>query len=178
MTQSVNHRYLQCRAASLEFVLALEDLREVSHVLTIFAIPHAPKGVRGLLSLRGETHLVLDVGQLLTGSAVTIESCARLLFCKPQAGPSLALLVSYVGDMIQCLPEHLKPLVKQKSGEPMGYDSKIENLILPVNDGLVPFGRRNLPILSAKKLYHSVENHIQAQAIEYAPTAIANGVTS
>jgi chemotaxis signal transduction protein len=169
MSFGANHRYLICWADHFQFAVGVELLREVHRITSIFAVPHAPGSVRGLLSLRSETHLVLDAGSMLTGRSVQGNDQARLLFCKPTVAPALALMVSRVGGMIHSEPHPISPEVGMTLPVP-----HLEGVI----EGSVPHGLSGLPVLAISKLYESVAETIREQAITYASTAVGSGEIS
>jgi purine-binding chemotaxis protein CheW len=80
------------------------DVRAVKEVNThtdVTPVPHAAPAVLGLVNLRGQLHLVLDLGRLLGlgESAVTPDS--RLVIFKPAVGEAFGVRVDHVGDVMR-----------------------------------------------------------------------------
>jgi purine-binding chemotaxis protein CheW len=80
------------------------DVRAVKEVNTrtaVTPVPHAAPAVVGLVNLRGQLHLILDLRRLLRlgESAVTPDS--RLVIFKPSVGESFGVLVDAVGEVVR-----------------------------------------------------------------------------
>lgn len=171
---AADHRFLVCRAGTLQFAVSLADLREVNRYATCYQLPHAPSGVRGLLNLRSVTYLILDSGRLFNGASVQITSKTRLLFCKPHVGPNWALLVCEVGDVLYCEPEFMAEMDKDVGGA----CGKSDNLLDLVVEAYAPFGARAIPIVSLEKLYANVSASVLDQSQAYALARVASGSSS
>lgn len=167
---SQRNRYLSCKASEVSFAIALENLREVHHLMRWNAVPHAPEYVCGVLSLRGETHMVLDAGRILCEQRVARSDQARLLFFKDHVAPPYALLVSKVGSFVHCKPGLLVRAPESAAADASLFEQAVE--------GFGSFDETQVPIVSPTKLYTTIANKIKARAEAFASTAIASGVRS
>jgi purine-binding chemotaxis protein CheW len=93
--------YCSFRLAGRLFGVDMRAVKEVNTRTAVTPVPHAPPTVVGLVNLRGQLHLVLDLRRLLRlgESAVTPDS--RLIIFKPAVGESFGVLVDAVGDVVR-----------------------------------------------------------------------------
>jgi purine-binding chemotaxis protein CheW len=76
-------------------------VKEVNTRTAVTPVPGAAPAIIGLVNLRGQLHLVLDLRRLLGlgESAVTPDS--RLVIFKPAVGESFGVLADAVGDVVR-----------------------------------------------------------------------------
>ncbi len=79
------------------------SVREVNPEVTITRVPHTAPAVRGLVNVRGQIFLILD---LLRGTSRILPS-SRIVLFKEQIGPTFGLLVDKVGDIITVRPDQM-----------------------------------------------------------------------
>jgi purine-binding chemotaxis protein CheW len=93
--------YCTFRLAGRLFGADVRAVKEVNPCTAATPVPHAPPAVVGLVNLRGQLHLVLDLRRLLAlgESAVTPDS--RLVIFKPSVGEAFGVLVDAVGDVVR-----------------------------------------------------------------------------
>lgn len=75
-------------------------VREVNTETNITPVSHAPRGVRGLVNVRGQVFLIFDVGLLLGFGPTAIQEKSRLVLFKEKVGPTFGILVDQVGDIL------------------------------------------------------------------------------
>lgn len=76
------------------------DVREVNTETCITPVSHAPRGVRGLVNVRGQVFLIFDVGLLLGFGPTAVGEKSRLVLFKEKVGPTFGILVDQVGDIL------------------------------------------------------------------------------
>lgn len=76
------------------------DVREINTEMSITPVSHTPRGVRGLVNIRGQVFLIFDVGLLLGFGVTLIQPSSRLVLFKEVVGPTFGILVDRVGDII------------------------------------------------------------------------------
>jgi purine-binding chemotaxis protein CheW len=93
--------YCTLRLAGRLFGVDVRAVKEVNTHTDVTPVPHAAPAVLGLVNLRGQIHLVLDLGRLLVlgESAVTPDS--RLVIFKPAVGEAFGVRVDRVGDVVR-----------------------------------------------------------------------------
>ena len=96
--------YCTFRLAGRLFGVDMRAVKEVNTRTALTPVPHAPPAVSGLVNLRGQLHLVLDLRRLLGlgESAVTADS--RLVIFKPAVGEAFGVLADAVGDVVRLDP--------------------------------------------------------------------------
>lgn len=77
------------------------DVREVNTETDVTPVSHAPKGVRGLVNVRGQVFLIFDIGLLLGYGTSGVSEKSRLVLFKERVGPTFGILVDAVGDILE-----------------------------------------------------------------------------
>lgn len=94
------------------------DVREISLQMDFNSVPHAPEEVKGLVNIRGEIHLVVDLRVLFHLPPLELDSNSRLLIFKTKIGPPFGALVDRVGDVVEVEEETIEERrKKEQSGE-------------------------------------------------------------
>lgn len=75
------------------------EVKEITGETSITPVFHAPPEVRGLVNIRGQINLVLDLRLLLGFEAKEPGPDSRIILFKPESGESFGLLVDSVGDV-------------------------------------------------------------------------------
>lgn len=109
------------------------DVREVNTETSITPVSHAPRGVRGLVNVRGQVFLIFDVGLLLGFGETSIQPSSRLILFKEVVGPTFGILVDKVGDILH-FP--VSKIVTHRRKEP-GSNWEKETSLGERPDGLV-----------------------------------------
>jgi purine-binding chemotaxis protein CheW len=87
------------------------DVRQVQSVSALPAltpVPHAPPAVRGLVNLRGQVYLVLDLKSLLGLGETQPGPLTRLVLFKSALGDPFGVLVDRVGDVVVLSPDRVE----------------------------------------------------------------------
>ncbi len=74
-------------------------VKEITGEIAVTPVYHAPPEVRGLVNIRGQINLVLDLRLLLGFESKALEPESRIVLLKPESGESFGLLVDAVGDV-------------------------------------------------------------------------------
>ncbi|PKN20561.1 MAG: chemotaxis protein CheW [Deltaproteobacteria bacterium HGW-Deltaproteobacteria-6] len=111
---------LQFQAGTDRYGLDIEQIIEVSSLVSLRAIPHAPPEVAGTFNYRGTLTPVVDLTALLTGIPSRHRMSTRIILVTYQGedGRShvLGLLAEAVTEMIHCRKEDLQQPVVSVSG--------------------------------------------------------------
>ncbi|MDP2206441.1 MAG: chemotaxis protein CheW [Alphaproteobacteria bacterium] len=126
-------QYLVFTAGGIACAIAVSAVREVARELPFAPVPAAPRGVAGIVNLRGHVLPALDMACLLEGTA---SSSAAMNIIADAGGTFYSLLVETCGDVVIFAPEKLEPL---PAGAPKwGFAAqkicRHENRIMPVID--------------------------------------------
>jgi len=79
--------------------LPLEAIREVCLPLCSIPIPRAPALARGLINLRGELVLLVDMAWWLHGKPQTIRESSRILLMQPGISEATGLMVDRLDEV-------------------------------------------------------------------------------
>jgi purine-binding chemotaxis protein CheW len=93
--------YCTFRLAGRLFGVDVRAVKEVSTRTAFAPVPQAPPAVVGLVNLRGQLHLILDLGRLLGLGATAVTPDSRLVVFKPAVGESFGVLADAVGDVVR-----------------------------------------------------------------------------
>ena len=113
---------LQFQAGTERYGLDIEQVIEVSSLVSLRAIPHAPPEAAGTFNYRGTLTPVVDLTALLTGVPSRPIMSTRIIIVtyKGEDGCShtLGLLAEAVTEMISCKKENLQQPVVSVGGAP------------------------------------------------------------
>ena len=83
------------------FGVDIIDVKEVTPLMAITPIFHAPDEVNGYVNIRGEIHLVINLRFLLDLPDKEIVSDSRIVIFKPIIAEPFGILVDRVGDVLE-----------------------------------------------------------------------------
>ncbi len=113
---------LQFQAGRERYGLDIEQILEISSLVSRRPIPHAPPEVAGTFNYRGTLTPVVDLTALLTGAASRPRMSTRIILVTFQGedGRShvLGLVAESVTEMISCSRESLQQPVVSVGGAP------------------------------------------------------------
>jgi purine-binding chemotaxis protein CheW len=90
------------------------SVREVNPDITLTRVPHTAPAVRGLVNVRGQVFLILDI---MKGGSELLPSTRIVLF-KEKVGPTFGVLVDKVGDIITVRPEQMLDITPDEDDYP------------------------------------------------------------
>jgi purine-binding chemotaxis protein CheW len=93
--------YCTFRLAGRLFGVDVAAVKEVNTHTALTPVPHAPAAVSGLVNLRGQLHLILDLRRLLGLGPAPVTPDSRLVILKPAVGESFGVLVDAVGEVVR-----------------------------------------------------------------------------
>ena len=97
------------------FGVDILDVKEVTPVMKITPIFHAPDEVRGYVNIRGEIHLVINLRFLLDLPQHEITAETRIVIFKPTIAEPFGILVDRVGDVLEVDSGSIEPEIKSNS---------------------------------------------------------------
>ncbi len=83
------------------FGVPVTDVREINTTLRLTPVPHAPPSVRGLVNIRGQVYLTLDLRVLMGCAPAQIDSESCLVLFKQEVGSAFGVLVDRIGDIVE-----------------------------------------------------------------------------
>ena len=89
-----------CVIAGRRFAFDVLDVKEINVDVEITPVTHAPHGVRGLVNVRGQIYLILDLRKILDIGDPSPNTSHRVILFKEHVGPAFGILVDEIGDII------------------------------------------------------------------------------
>ena len=103
-------------------------VREVNPDIVLTPVPHTVGTVRGLVNVRGQVFLILDLQQSIRGVAAELLSTTRLVLFKERVGTAFGILVDRVGDIITIRPDQVLDMSAGEDDVSEGPDSELPAL--------------------------------------------------
>jgi purine-binding chemotaxis protein CheW len=119
------------------YALPIERVREIVRPRTLTAVPHVPREVLGVISLRGEIVQVLDTCRRLGLAPTASARHSRVIVLNGEDAAVTGLLVDAVHEVLRVEESEVRP-------PPNGDDGLIT--------GLAPKGERFVSLLSPERL--------------------------
>lgn len=114
--------------AGRTYAVDVLSVREVNPDIALTAVPHTLGTVRGLVNVRGQVFLILDLQQAIRGSAAEILPTTRLVLFKERIGTAFGILVDRVGDIITIRPDQVLDMSADEDDVPEGADGDLPAL--------------------------------------------------
>ncbi len=99
-------QYVLFRAGSEEYGLPISRVSSIIRFETITPVPRAPRGVLGVIDLRGRVIPIVDLGRKLFGTKFEALSRSRIIVTEGSDGP-VGLAVDGASEVATFLPEDL-----------------------------------------------------------------------
>lgn len=91
--------------------IPLDSIREVCLPLATIAIPKGSPVIKGLMNLRGELVLLLDLGWWLTGVSQKVTDSSRILLLNPNVIEASGILIDGLGEVREVHQSDLSSVV-------------------------------------------------------------------
>ncbi len=92
------------------FGIDIQDVKEVNRVMDITKIHHASPAVKGLVNIRGQINLVLNLRQMMGFQPKETDNHSRIVIFKPDVAETLGILVDKVGDVVEVEENSIEPI--------------------------------------------------------------------
>jgi chemotaxis signal transduction protein len=96
-----NIQFCTFRLRDQLFGVDILEVKEIDRIIPFTPVHHAPPEVRGLVNIRGQIFLILDLGALLDERLEQLAPESRLLIFKDGMGESFGILVDRIGDVTE-----------------------------------------------------------------------------
>lgn len=113
-----------CVVAGRRFAVDVLEVREINVDVDVTPVTHAPRGVRGLVNVRGQIFLILDLREILGRGATPSDVPLKVILFKEIVGPTFGILVDEIGDIV---PFPAEEVVNHRTGEPSLAGASGEN---------------------------------------------------
>jgi purine-binding chemotaxis protein CheW len=134
--------YCTFHSAGRLFGVPVLDVKEVTNHTTFTQVPHTPQEVLGLVNIRGQIFLAINLASLLAYKEHGVKPNSQFIVFKPSVGHSFGIVVDQVGEMISVADSQSE---KFSTGLDFGRDAndqsvfvshvcKLENQLLIVLD--------------------------------------------
>ncbi len=97
------------------FGVDILDVKEVTPIMDITPVFHAPEEVMGYMNIRGEIHLVINPRILLNLPTRETEPDSRIVIFKPKVAEPFGIVVDSVGDVLEFDSGAIEPDKKSDS---------------------------------------------------------------
>ena len=91
------------------FGINIIDIKEVTQLLDITPIFHAPSEVKGYVNLRGEIHMILDFRHMMGLENKEPAKKARIIIFKTRVGEPFGILVDHIGEVVSVTEDQIEP---------------------------------------------------------------------
>jgi purine-binding chemotaxis protein CheW len=100
MTSGDAMQFCTFRVADRLYGTDIIKVKEITGETSFTPVFHAPPEVRGLVNIRGQINLVVDLRMLLGFEPAEVSASTRVVLFKPDVGEAFGLLVDSVGDVV------------------------------------------------------------------------------
>jgi purine-binding chemotaxis protein CheW len=110
----------------------IHQVQEINRNLSMTPVPHAPPAVRGVINLRGEVVMVVDLNTVLGLPAKELARANRNVIVK-NGGEQIGLLVDRVADVVRAKSDELDPMPENLRG----IDQRFFKSVYKLEEGLL-----------------------------------------
>jgi len=139
------------------FGVKVTDVKEIHSVVDFTPLFHATEDVKGLVNIRGQVHVVIDLGTLLGFGNKTIVDSNQIVLFKPHVGESFGVLVDCIGDVIETDPSFIETSGKTDRHMEDPHLKNFSDLI----EGICKMEDQLLVILDSASLLRKIEEKHQ-----------------
>lgn len=142
----MNKTILSFEIEGVGYGMPLEAIREVCLPIPCIAVPKASPVVQGLINLRGDLVLLLDMAWWLHGKAQTATASSRILLMKQQTIEATGFLVDSLGEVRDVHGSDLGPVVGSVD------EKKPTESAQALISGLCKWGDRTISMIDPQKM--------------------------
>jgi len=136
------------------FGIDISAAREVSPVVDYTPVFHVVDEIKGLVNIRGQIYLVLDLHKILGYEFSGKTEDTRFIIFKENIGESFGVIIDKVGEVVEISEKEIRNI---QSGNESGVEdlgSKVEALTL----GISKLENQLLVVLNPEKLLKNLTN--------------------
>ncbi len=154
--QGAAQQYLTFALNQRTYAIPLTQVAEITNNLELNHMPHMPKGVEGLLNLRGKVLPVINLRTRMALPAVETAAFENILILELDAHPT-GVLVDQVESVITAIPEQITPASPLLAGAEGGWTTgfiQLPDRVVVILDTrlLTALGSARLQVTAAGKV--------------------------
>ena len=130
------------------FGIDISAAREVSPEVNYTPVFHAADEIKGLVNIRGQIYLVLDLHKILGYEFLEKTEDTRFIILKENVGESFGVIIDKVGEVVEISENEIRNIHSGNDGGIENLGSKIEALTL----GISKLEDQLLVVLNPEKL--------------------------
>ena len=133
-------QFLECKLGAIRFGIEVSRLKEVSDLKCCHTIPRMPHYYRGVMELRGDLILTLDLGALLEITTV-VHDDKRYVVILNDEGKRFGIVVDDVNEILTIPAGQIDENMDERDGKMAHYFPKIGHA-----------GRMSIPLIDIGKV--------------------------
>ncbi|MCB1052112.1 MAG: purine-binding chemotaxis protein CheW [Acidobacteria bacterium] len=145
------------RLRSQLFGVNILEVKEIDRLMPFTPVHHAPSEVKGLVNIRGQIYLILDLSALLEEEAQEVKPENRLLIFKESIGESFGILVDRIGDVIDVASKQITTYAESSSDKIVAKAGSFKTGVCQLKDEL-------MVVISAAKILEFVHTKMNGHA--------------
>ena len=130
------------------FGIEISAAREVSSEVEFTPVFHAAEEVKGLVNIRGQIYLVLDLHKILGYAPTEKTEDTRFIILKENVGESFGVIIDKVGEVVEISEREIRNIHSGNDNAIEELGSKVEALTL----GISKLENQLLVVLNPEKL--------------------------
>lgn len=142
----MNKTILSFEIEGIGYGVPLEAIREVCLPIAAITVPKAAPVVQGLINLRGDLVLLLDMAWWLHGKAQTVTPSSRILLLKQQTIEATGFMVDTLGEVRDVHGADLGPVVGTID------ENRTSETAQALISGLCKWGDRTISMIDPQKM--------------------------
>ncbi len=136
------------------FGIEISAAREVSPEVEYTPVFHAADEVKGLVNIRGQIYLVLDLHKILGYTFAEKTDDTRFIILKENVGESFGVIIDKVGEVVEISEKEIRNIHSGNDNVIEELGSKVEALTL----GISKLENQLLVVISPEKLLKEINN--------------------
>ena len=144
-TKKETYKFVSFRIEDELLGVNILDVKEVTALMDITPINHAPEEVMGYVNIRGEIHLVINLRYLLGYPKTTTESSSKIIIFKTIIAEPFGIYVDTIGDVIEVEQSYIEPY--SKSNLTLTKGDRLSELV----NGVCKLDKELLVLLDSRK---------------------------